>query len=584
MKEIVAQLVNGMVDRLREEGVLPAGQLPAFRVDRPKDRNHGDFSTNAAMVLARVARMKPRDLAERMLATLPTDQEDIERWDVAGPGFINFFVTSLRLRRQVHEIIAAGSAYGRSNVGAGQKIMVEFVSANPTGPMHVGHGRGAVTGDVLCRLLAATGHEVYREYYINDAGHQIDVLGHSVIHRCRELLAGSSLPAPAEFYPGDYVSDILESMPAALRRSLEERISDVHGKSFPGGDSVLTATIRFAVDWVLEDIRKDLQQLDIHFDNWFSERQLHEQGGIDHALTVLRERDLIHDGLLEKPKGGGDRSQNRSGDQWETRKQPLFRATAFGDDVDRPLQKPDGQFTYFAADIAYHLNKFERGFDRFVNIWGADHGGYVKRVAAALEGLTGKKGMLHVLLVQMVNLTRNGQPVRMSKRAGNFVTLRDVVEQVGADAVRFWFLTRASVSQLDFDLDLAVAHSNDNPVYYVQYAHARICSIWRQLAEKGMEVGRLDALSLGLERELDLIRYLDTFPEVVESAAAHLEPHRIAFYLQDLAAMFHTYYNATRILDDAHDLRSGRLALCQAVRQVLVNGLELMGVNAPERM
>ncbi|MBF0172505.1 MAG: arginine--tRNA ligase [Magnetococcales bacterium] len=578
MKDLLKQWVDGMVNQVRAQGLLPHDPLPAYRIDRPKERHHGDFSTNAAMVLARVARMKPRDLAERMLATLPRDQKDIERWEVAGPGFINFFVTTSRLQQHVHEIIDAGTRYGQSSLGQGVKVMVEFVSANPTGPMHVGHGRGAVTGDVLCRLLTATGHEVHREYYINDAGRQIDVLARSVQHRCRERMEGVTLSTPDEFYPGEYVIDILEAMPPSLRQSLEGSLANP--PPLDTNDTTMTALTRFAVNWVLEDIRNDLDRLDIHFDQWFSERELHEQGGIDHALKILRAKDLIHDGSLEKPKGGGERPQ----DQWETRRQPLFRATAFGDDVDRPLQKPDGTYTYFAADIAYHLNKYERGFDRLVNIWGADHGGYVKRVEAALEGLTGKKDILKVLLVQMVNLTRNGQPVRMSKRAGNFVTLRDVVEQVGSDAVRFWFLTRASASQLDFDLDLAVAHSNDNPVYYVQYAHARICSIERQLEEKGLERGLLDAHVLELEAEMDLIRFLNVYPETVESAAVHLEPHRIAFYLQDLAAMFHTYYNSTRILDDEPRIRGGRLALCHAVRQVLTNGLKLMGVKAPERM
>lgn len=578
MKALLQQWVDGMVGQLQAEGVLPQGELPGYRMDRPKEREHGDFSTNAAMVLARVAGMKPRDLAARLLATLPQAQTDIDRWEVAGPGFINFFVSHRRLRQQLGDIVRAGSAYGRSTMGQGEKVMVEFVSANPTGPMHVGHGRGAVTGDVLCRLLQTTGYNVHREYYINDAGRQVEVLGHSVAHRCRELLEHTSLSSPEEFYPGEYVIDIVRALPAPLKNELEAWLANPKKEN---GETVLTQVTRFAVDWVLQDIRKDLTLLDISFDHWFSERSLHEQDGINHALEILRARGWIHDGLLEKPKGGGEKSLG----DWEARRQPLFRSTLFGDDVDRPLQKPDGQFTYFAADIAYHLNKYERGFGRLVNIWGADHGGYVKRVQAALEGMTGKKDVLKVLLVQMVNLTRQGQPVRMSKRAGNFVTLRDVVEQVGADAVRFWFLTRASVSQLDFDLDLAVARTNDNPVYYVQYAHARICSIWRMLAEKGLADTGGDPVSCDYSpEELDLVRYLDTYPEMVELAALHLEPHRIAFYLQELAAMFHTYYNGNRILDDDLGIRSGRLALCRAIRQVLANGLELMGVKAPERM
>ncbi|MBF0423273.1 MAG: arginine--tRNA ligase, partial [Magnetococcales bacterium] len=370
--------------------------------------------------------------------------------------------------------------------------------------------------------------------------------------------------------------DILNDLPEPLHKEMHNWIADAQA----GSGGVPVALTRFAVDWVLADIRKDLQALGIRFDQWFSERRLHEEGGIEHALEILRARGWIQDGELEKPKGGGDQAR----DSWGTRRQPLFRATLFGDDVDRPLQKPDGQYTYFAADIAYHLNKVERGFDSLVNVWGADHGGYVKRVEAALEGLTGKKGVLKVLLVQMVNLTRDGQPVRMSKRAGNFVTLRDIVDQVGGDAVRFWFLTRASASQLDFDLDLAMARSNDNPVYYVQYAHARICSIRRTLAEKGLDGSIKDVQWLQTEAEFDLVRYLNVFPETVEMAALQSEPHRLAFYLQELAAMFHTYYNSTRVLDDNPQVRGSRLALCQAVRQVIANGLELMGVQAPERM
>lgn len=578
MKQIIDALVSGILQKLRDDGTLPSQEvLPAFKVERPRDKTHGDFSTNAALVLARVARMKPRDLAEKMVAALSPDQKDVERWEIAGPGFINFFVTPYCLQQLLKEIAASGASYGHSNLGQGQQVLVEFVSANPTGPMHVGHGRGAVTGDVLARLLEATGHKVEREYYINDAGHQIDLLGHSVVYRFREKLQ-EVVCAPAEFYPGEYVAEIAAQLPPPVVESLRKalKLKDESGCDLQLPQELLD----FSIQWVLADIRADLEKLGIVFDQWFSEKTLHKQGGIDRVVGMLTEKGLIYEGTLEKPKGG----KPDAATEWAQRPQRLFKSTQFGDDVDRPLAKSDGSYTYFAADIAYHFNKVDRGFQQLIDVWGADHGGYVKRVVAALKALTGQEQLLQVVLVQMVNLTQGGAPVRMSKRAGNYVTLRDVVDRVGADAVRFWFLTRASGSQLDFDLDVATAKSNDNPVFYVQYAHARVHSVWRQLQEKGLGQADGNLALLMQTEELDLIRFLAVFPSVVEAAAIYREPHRIPYYLLDLAGMFHAYYHGYRILDPNPELRGARLFLIATVRQVLANGLSLLGVSAPEKM
>ncbi len=590
MREIVFGLVSRSLEQLVVDQVVPAEILSQFskgefdiKVERPREKSHGDFSTNAALVLARTLRTKPRDLAQKILDALPVDSMDGISGEIAGPGFINFRLSLERLRQLVPEILAKKAQYGLSKVGLGKKVLVEFVSANPTGPMHVGHGRGAVTGDSVARLLSAVGFDVKREYYINDAGNQIDVLGRSVLYRYQEIMGQTAFPPP-NFYPGEYVIEIAHDL---VKHDGERWLtaSAWYGHPHEEGESLEKppqSVIDFTIAWVMADIRTDLLALDIHFDHWFSERTLHDGGGIERSIEFLDQKGLIYQGVLERPKGWEGGATDEADD---LRSQTLFRASQFGDDSDRPLKKSDGSYTYFSADIAYHFDKAQRGYDLLVDVWGADHGGYVKRVKAALEAMTGKQDLLDVLLTQMVNLTQGGKQVRMSKRAGTFITLRDVLDETGVDAVRFWFLTRSSGSGLDFDLDLAKSKSNDNPVYYVQYAHARVYSIMAKLAERELVVGdECDLSKLEAPEELDLIRLLGTFPEVVEGAALSKEPHRITYYLSDLAAAFHGYYNTYRILDVEAALRDARLALVRAAGIVIANGLSLLGVSAPESM
>ncbi|MBF0454807.1 MAG: arginine--tRNA ligase [Magnetococcales bacterium] len=570
MRRIIEELVSGIVRQLQAEGLFPEGVLPAYKVERPRDKSHGDFSTNAAMVLTRFAKIRPRDLAEKMLAMLPADQKLVDRWEVAGPGFINFHLAKERIRQMVPDILQAGKQYGESNFGAGRRVQVEFVSANPTGPMHVGHGRGAVMGDAIASLFSVTGHTVEREYYINDAGAQVGVLGRSVLLRYRELF-GHAITMPEGCYPAAYVIEIAKSL---RERDGERWLGDSEQL---GGDPP-AEVVRFAMEQILGWIRSELATINIHFDSWFSEQTLHSQGKIEQVIEQLTQKGLIYEGVLEPPKG-------KLPEDWESRPQLLFKSTEYGDTVDRPLKKSDGSATYFAADIAYHLDKAQRGFDQLIDIWGADHGGYVKRVKAALQALTGQKNLLDVELVQMVNLVRGGVPVKMSKRDGTFVTLKEVVEEVGSDAVRFIFLTRSGGASLDFDLQLAVSKSNDNPVYYVQYAHARIHAVFRQAEQKGIGVEQGELSRLETEDELNLIRQLGSYPELLEAAAINREPHRVPYYLVELASTFHTYYNSHRILDEADVPLSGaRLLLISAVRQVLFNGLNVLGVSAPEKM
>ncbi|MBF0215140.1 MAG: arginine--tRNA ligase, partial [Magnetococcales bacterium] len=548
MREIVIGLVTQSLERLAREGVLPGELIAAFverraefKVERPRERSHGDFSTNAALVLSRMAGMKPRDLAQRLLDAMPTEQAEGVRGEIAGPGFINFHFSPDRLRTLIPQIMARGAAYGRSDAGAGARVLVEFVSANPTGPMHVGHGRGAVTGDVIARLLAAIGCEVEREYYINDAGAQIDVLGWSVLYRYRELLGLATEP-PADIYPGEYVIEIARALieqDGAQWLPAAEYLTRCAGVARGDGEKPPRGVIDFAIRWVMKEIQADLEAMKIHFDTWFSERTLHESGGITRALDHLSAHGWLYEGVLEPPKG----RETAAGDEIDGRMQLLFRSTRVGDDSDRPLLKADGTPTYFAADIAYHFDKANRGFSRLVDVWGADHGGYVKRVQAALEAMTGRKNLLDVVLTQMVNLTQGGKQVRMSKRAGTFVTLREVLDETGSDAVRFWFLTRSSGAGLDFDLDLAKSRSNDNPVFYVQYAHARVYSLHVKLKERELPEVEGDLSRLTAPEELELIRLLGMFPETVEGAALSCEPHRLTYYLSDLAAAFHGYYN-----------------------------------------
>ncbi|MGP9822729.1 arginine--tRNA ligase [Salinarimonas sp. NSM] len=569
--------------RLVEAGALPAGLDHARAVvEPPRDPAHGDLATNAAMVLAKDAGAKPRDLAELIAADLRGDPR-IAGVEIAGPGFINLRLAPSVLHDVLRAAVRAGTGYARGGAAEGPKVNVEYVSANPTGPLHVGHGRGAVFGDALANLLAFVGRDVTREYYINDAGAQVDVLARSAYLRYREALGEDIGTIPEGLYPGDYL--------VPVGQALEE----IHGPGLLEQDEETWLPIvrDTAIDQMMAMIRADLAALDIVHDVFFSERSL-ATGDVDDissAIADLRVRDLIYEGRLEPPKGAKD-------DEWEDREQTLFRATRFGDDTDRALLKSDGSYTYFAADIAYHRSKYLRGFKEMIDVWGADHGGYVKRMKAAVAAVTGGEGALDVKLCQLVKLLRAGEPVKMSKRSGDFVTLREVVDEVGRDAVRFMMLMRKNDASLDFDLAKVVEQSKDNPVFYVQYAHARCASIFRQAAEQmpGVDFGpqALAAADLALlsdEAELDLLRRIALFPRTIEQAATAHEPHRVAFYLYDLAAALHQLWSKGKDLPQLRfvnqaDRKSteARLALAHAVRCVIASGLSILGVAAPDEM
>lgn len=579
-------LVGGILARMVARGELPAGTPAAgFSVEPPRDPAHGDLATNAAMVLARPAGMKPRDLAEKLVPELRR-LPDVAAVEVAGPGFINLRLRKGFWQERLRDVLRAGKAYGDSRIGQGRKVNVEYVSANPTGPMHVGHCRGAVFGDALATLLDKAGFEVCREYYINDAGAQVDVLARSAHLRYREALGEQIGAIPEGLYPGDYLKPVGEAMAKARGAAWQG-----------GGEAEWLSDVRlFATDAMMALIRQDLALLGIRHDVFSSERALHEQGKVDHALEVLRGKGLVYEGVLEPPKG-------KLPDDWEPRPQLLFRATAFGDDVDRPLKKSDGSWTYFAADIAYHLDKVERGFAEMIDVWGADHGGYVKRMQAAVKALSDGRAALDIKLCQLVNLLDNGQPVRMSKRAGSFVTLRDVVEEVGAGVVRFIMLTRKNDAPLDFDFAKVREQSKDNPVFYVQYAHARVCSVLRNAREAfagdagmlaAIEDGGLLSAEVSLldhPAEIELARLVASWPRQVESAAEAHEPHRVAFYLYDLAACFHSLWNLGKdqaglrfINPENRGLTLARLAMIRAVALVIASGLAIMGVEPAEEM
>ena len=579
-------LVRGrIVDALKAlqaEGALAPGlDFSNVEVAPPRDAAHGDLASNAALVLAKSAKMEPRAIAELATGKLRADP-DFEKIDVAGAGFLNFTFRPAFWQRVVAAILQEGAAYGRAPIGGGEKVNIEFVSANPTGPMHVGHGRGAVFGDALANLLAFVGYEVTREYYVNDAGAQVDALARSAFLRYREALGENIGEIPAGLYPGDYLKPV--------GRALAQE----HGHTLLNipEERRLPLVREAAVAAMLATIKQDLAALNIKHEVMFSERSL-TQGRDEVAETIaqLRRKGLVFQGRLEKPKGHDD------GD-WEDREQTLFRATAFGDDVDRALMKSDGSYTYFAADMAYHHNKLARGFRHLINVFGADHAGYLTRVKAAVAALTDGKADLDIKVCQLVRLFRAGEPVRMSKRAGTFVTLRDVVDEVGADPVRYMMLYRKNDAPLDFDLAKVVEQSKDNPVFYVQYAHARAKSAFRNvrevfanLREPAPEVAGADLARLQDPGEIELIKKLATFPHLIEGAARAHEPHRLAFYLYDLASAFHTQWTRGNELPhlrfiQAHDgkLTAARLALVRANAQVLATGLAIMGVHAPEEM
>jgi arginyl-tRNA synthetase len=574
----IGTLVTDAIANLQSQGTLPPDlDLGPVTVEPPRDPLHGDMATNAAMVLAKPAQMKPRDIADALAPLLMADPR-VSTAEVAGPGFLNIRLAPVVWQTVARAVIREGTGYGRSIMGQGRRVNVEYVSANPTGPMHVGHARGAIVGDATASLLAYAGYDVTREYYINDGGAQVDVLARSVYLRYLEA-HDLSVDWPEGSYPGDYLIDVGEALKA--------KVGDIY---IDKDESVWLAEVRtFATDAMMDLIRADLASLGVKMDYFFSEKSLYDTGLIETAIQTLKDKGLIYRGTLEPPKG-------KTPEDWEPREQTLFKSTAYGDDVDRPIMKSDGSWTYFAPDIAYHYDKVSRGFDMLIDIFGADHSGYVKRMKAAVSALSDKRVPLDIKLIQLVKLYKNGEPFKMSKRAGTFVTLRDVVDMVGADAARFHMLTRKPDAALDFDFDKVKEQSKDNPVFYVQYAHARICSVLRKAAEAGIDctdAALLDADLSGMthQTELDVAKKLAEWPRLVEIAARTNEPHRIAFYLFELASDFHALWNKgndkqhLRFLQEGDNPASAeKIALPRAVGVVISAGLGILGVTPVEEM
>ncbi|MBK8009440.1 MAG: arginine--tRNA ligase [Rhizobiales bacterium] len=575
--------VHDALNALAKEWAIPSGlDLSRVVVEPPKDETHGDLATNAAMVLAKDAKLKPRDIAEKLVAKLKAAPH-VSKADVAGPGFINLSLDNAFWLDVLRAAVKGGANFGKTGMGNAEKVNVEYVSANPTGPMHVGHGRGAVFGDALANLLSFAGNDVVREYYINDAGAQVDVLARSAFLRYREAIGDNIGDIPEGLYPGDYL--------VPVGKALAEKHGGVLLQK-PESDW-LPVVRRTAIDMMMDMIREDLASLEIRHEVFFSERSLTSGGSdkVEETIEFLRKAGHIYEGRLPPPKGAPI-------EDWEDREQTLFRATAFGDDVDRPIKKSDGSYTYFAADMAYHRDKIERGFKTLIDVWGADHGGYVKRMNAAVGALGGGKVSLDVKLCQLVRLMRAGEPVKMSKRAGDFVTLREVVDEVGVDPVRFMMLFRKNDAQLDFDLAKVIEQSKENPVFYVQYAHARGRSVFRN-AKEAMPALSTDAAALAGadlsvladEAELALIKKLAQWPRLVEAAAEFHEPHRVAFYLYDLASAFHSLWNKGKdaphlrfIIEDNAKFTMARLSLVSGLTGVLASGLAILGVRAAEEM
>ena len=594
MKPHLHTLLTQALAHLRQEGLLPDAALVDIPLERSRDRTHGDFASSLALSLAKIARCKPRDLAERLVAALPISDR-LAKVEIAGPGFINFFLTPTAYHATVSDILEQGDAFGRSDRGGGRRVQVEFVSANPTGPLHVGHGRGAAFGATVANLLEAVGYQVHREYYVNDAGRQMNILAASVWLRYLEH-CGEQFPFPSNGYRGEYVRAIAAELyaeqggayvvPAArvFADLPPDEIRDEAGNPIGDGDKerYIDALVERArallgdhryrylfergLSAILDDIRDDLREFGVVYDHWYSERALEERGAVNKVINRLRDADYVY---------------SQDGALW-------FRSTAFGDEKDRVVERENGQTTYFASDIAYHLEKFERGFDWVIDVWGADHHGYIPRVKAALQAMGENPDRLDVLLVQFAILYRNGERAQMSTRSGEFVTLRELRQEVGNDAARFFYVMRKSEQHLDFDLDLAKSQSRDNPVYYIQYAYARVCSVVRQLREKEFSRDQQRGLAhlalLSDPHEDALLVALSRYPEVVEAAAISHEPHQLAHYLRELANAFHSYYNECRVLVAEDDLRDARINLSLATRQVIKNGLILLGVSAPEAM
>ena len=586
MKNTIQTLLTQALNSLKTSGVIASDISPEIQLSRTKDPSHGDFACNLAMMLAKPAAKNPRELAQLLIDALP-ENNDLEKVEIAGPGFINFFVNQSNTLSVINSINTQAETYGLSNIGAGRKVQVEFVSANPTGPLHVGHGRGAAYGATVASLLSAIGFNVHCEYYVNDAGRQMDILGTSVWLRYLEH-CGVSLTFPSNAYKGEYVKDIAEKLFAQHDKNLMHPqlavFEDIPADEPDGGDKEIhiDALINRAktllgeesyrqvfdlgLNIIIDDIKEDLKEFGVEFDEWFSERSLAGKGLIKQAIERLQNAGHIYE---------------KDGALW-------FKSTEFSDEKDRVVVRDNGQSTYFASDIAYHMDKLERGFDRVIDIWGADHHGYIPRVKAALQALGNDVSKLDVLLVQFAILYRGGEKVPMSTRSGSFVTLRELRHEVGNDAARFFYVLRKCEQHMDFDLDLAKSQNSDNPVYYIQYAHARICSVFRQLDEKQLtynaDIGSKNLPLLTEAHETALISSLAKYPELLEKAALNEEPHMLAHFLRDLANELHTYYNAHQFIVDDEALRNARLSLINATRHVLHNALKLLGVSSPESM
>lgn len=554
-------IVEQMKDVLKQEikeAVIKAGlaeekDIPEVVLEVPKDKSHGDYSTNMAMQLARIAKKAPRNIAEEIVSSFDKGKASIDKLDIAGPGFINFYMDNQYLTKLIPAVLEAGEAYGETSIGGGERVQVEFVSANPTGNLHLGHARGAAVGDSLCNVLEKAGYDVSREYYINDAGNQINNLALSVEARYFEAL-GKEKPMPEDGYRGEDIKEI------------GKKLAEEFGDRFLHEDESerLSFFREYGLKYELGKLREDLENFRVPFDVWYSETSLYQNGKIDQALEALREKGHIYE------EGCAT---------W-------FRSTAFGDDKDRVLIKKDGSYTYLLPDIAYHKDKLDRGFQKLINVWGADHHGYIPRMKAAIEALGYNKETLEVEIIQLVHLYKNGEKMKMSKRTGKAVTMRDLIDEVGLDAVRYFFAMRSADTHMDFDLDLAVSTSNENPVYYAQYAHARICSMLRQGEEKGLSLdGDLALAKISSEKEYDLLKAIGAFPEAVADAAEKRIPHRITNYIFELASVLHSFYNAEKVLDPADEEKSrARLSLMKATQITLNNALKLIGVSAPEKM
>ncbi|MCK4833286.1 MAG: arginine--tRNA ligase [Gammaproteobacteria bacterium] len=589
MKETIESLLDHALDQLIADGMIET--KPGLQVTRTKDAAHGDFTCNTAMMLAKQAGRAPREIAQSIIDALP-DDASVEKVEIAGPGFINFFITQENTLSIINDIISGGERFGKSNAAEGEKVQIEFVSANPTGPLHVGHGRGAAYGATLATLMRAVGFDVDCEYYVNDAGRQMNILAASVWLRYLEVNE-VTLTFPVNGYKGEYIYDIANSIKAqhgdAFVFPADEVFKDIHADETDGGgsnggdkekhiDDLITRAkhllgtknyqqvFKAGLDSILDDIRQDLEEFGVPYDNWYSEQTLADRGLIDKAVEQLQMAGHI---------------EERNGALW-------FISTKFGDEKDRVVIRDNGQATYFASDIAYHMDKFARGYQRVINIWGADHHGYVARVKAAIGALGEKEDKLDILLVQFANLYRGGERVQMSTRSGSFVTLRELREEVGTDAARFFYVMRKCEQHMDFDLDLAKSQSNDNPVYYIQYAHARICSVIGQLSEKQLkhdiENGSQNLNLLTERHETDIISKLDAYADIVHKSAFNAEPHLLVHYLRELATLLHSYYNAHQFINDDSNLHDARFNLIIATRQILHNGLTLLGVSAPEKM